>query len=74
MENPYPQQPDDGTWEGEGGYVAKPNHVVYKMCMDTPSWYGMHNYRNSKEIILADPLTVAEINHALKLDLRRLLR
>ena len=65
MENPYPQQPDDGTWEGEGGYVAKPNHVVYKMLMPTSSWFGTKNTYN-KEVIVAHPLTVAEITHAFK--------
>ncbi len=63
MENPYPQQPDDGTWEGEGGYVAKPNHVVYKMLMPIGGWFS--RTVTSKEVILAHPLTVAEISHAL---------
>lgn len=31
MPHPYPEQPDDGTWEGEGGYVAKPDHQMWRL-------------------------------------------
>jgi hypothetical protein len=56
MENPYPYQPDDGTWEGEGGFVAKPDHKAY--VLDDMFSYG-------KKVIL-HPLTYAELEYALE--------
>jgi hypothetical protein len=57
MENPYPAQPDDGTWEGEGGYVARPDHAMF--VIDDPMFWG-----NGKKIVV-HPLTYAEIEHSI---------
>jgi hypothetical protein len=56
MEHPYPEQPDDGTWEGEGGYVAKPNPIMY--VIDDIWSYG-------QKTIVVHPLTYAMLEHEL---------
>ncbi len=62
LANPYPEQPDDGTWEGEGGYVARPNHQVWMMA-PMPSLYGY-----TQPIAIVHPLTMGEIEYAVMRD------
>lgn len=66
MPNPYPDPCDNGSWEDDGGYVAKPNHVVWRfepaMLSSLSSLWGIPQ---SKPMLVAHPLTVAEIRHAI---------
>ncbi len=55
MPNPYPEQPDDGTWEGEGGYVGNPDHQMYFMAaMPLPGWL-----KDTDKLVM-HPLTYGE--------------
>jgi len=62
LPHPYPDPPDDGTWEGEGGYVSKPNHEVWMMasipCLSLD--FG--------PLAVVHPLTMSEINYAINKD------
>jgi hypothetical protein len=65
MPNPYPEPVDDGTWEGEGGYVAKPNHQMWAM-----EWGGGAGLYGSyisypETVFIMHPLSYAEYQHAL---------
>lgn len=65
LENPYPAQPDDGTWEGEGGYVAKPNHRMYLMEVPKAFNFTTPYFERSETIMVMHPLTKAEVEYAI---------
>lgn len=65
MENPYPQPVDDGSWEDDGGFVAKPRHKMYAMeiggGMSLNRWFKS----STETVLIMHPLTLAEYEHVL---------
>jgi hypothetical protein len=58
----YPEQPDDGTWEGEGGYVArrKPTAFVIESPPEFAPWA-----RAPERLLVVDAETWAELRLAI---------
>lgn len=65
LENPYPQPVDDGSWEDDGGYVAKPSHQMW--AMEWGGGAGLYGNQISfpETVLIMHPLTLAEYEHAL---------
>lgn len=55
----YPEQPDDGTWEGEGGYVARRKPTAIMLEEPLAPWFPRGV--NPPRMLVLDAETAAEL-------------
>jgi hypothetical protein len=63
----YPEQPDDGTWENEGGYVARRNPTAFVIEEPSVPWFPKR--ANPPRLLVLDAETWAELQ--LKIEVAR---
>lgn len=65
MPNPYPDPIDNGQWEDDGGFVAKPHHQMW--AMEWGGGSGLYGTYISfpEQVFVMHPLTFVEYMYAL---------
>lgn len=57
----YPDSPDDGTWDNEGGFIGRRQPTAYYMETPPLAWPGGFGTRYIEKMAIMDPETYAEL-------------